>query len=773
MNRMLSTALKPVSPGSVRLTDRDCVNALEKEVAYLLSLQEGRLLAGFYENAGIPTPFVRYGGWESGLIGGHTAGHFLTALSQAAVNPGIDAKTHAEVGKKIRGLVDGFAECQEHSRGRRGFLWGAPPVGDHVEAQFDFVEEGKTNILTQAWVPWYTLHKILAGLIDAYELTQNARALEVASALGDWVFERVSGWTPEVHAQVLSVEYGGMNDALYSLYAHTKKPEHAFAAHQFDEETLFDLILSEKRNGLKNRHANTTIPKILGSLNRYLVLHGTLLDGAPVDAVRYLRVAEIFWKTVIERHTYVTGGNSEWEHFREDYALDRNRTNCNCETCNVYNMLKLSRLLFCVTKDKKYADYYERAFTNSILSSQNPETGMSTYFQPMASGFFKVFTSPYDRFWCCTGSGMENFTKLGDSVFYEEGQDLYLEQYLSCELNAGGKRLRLRCDFPLSEEGNLVVERAEAAFCLFLRVPDWAKDGMTVAVNGVQTQAECVAGHLRIKLSAGDEVRFRIPCSISLSALPDAPDVVAFSFGGAVLSADLGSEEMEVAETGVNVLIPARKFCRTERIYFPDLAAARADPAALFRREGERFLLVGGDLPLVFGLHFHRYRERYAIYWKLCEGMRESEKEAREPFDIVQPGYGQYENDELHEMREQNSVSVTSDGTCRYAETGGWFSYDFSVLREGKNILSLELAAEDNGKPLRITADGEEIFCARLLYTQGEEHYRMELELPESVVKSARTKVLYGKEYAVVRIRFEGGEERSARIWEFLYLYAE
>ena len=323
-------------------------------------------------------------------------------------------------------------------------------------------------------MPWYTLHKLLAGLIDAYDASRYAPVLAAASALGDWVVRRALSWDKETRDRVLSVEYGGMNDCLYELYARTGNADYARAAHVFDEEPLFDAILSEGKDVLKDRHANTTIPKVLGALKRYVCLDGKSVDGGRVDATRYLRVAEVFFRMVVERHTYVTGGNSEWEHFGADYVLDAERTNCNCETCNVYNMLKLARLLFCVTGDKYYTDYYDNAFTNSVLSSQNPETGMTTYFQPMASGYFKVFSRPYDKFWCCTGSGMENFTKLGDSAAYVRGNDIYLEQYLSMRVEADARVLDVSCNFPMEEEAEIRIGCAPAPFVLYLRVPDWA-----------------------------------------------------------------------------------------------------------------------------------------------------------------------------------------------------------------------------------------------------------------------------------------------------------
>lgn len=775
----IATKIKDIPLGAVRVTDAYCVNAARKEISYLLSLQEGRLLAGFYENAGLKTPFVRYGGWESGLIGGHTLGHYLTAVAQGYASAGVSAEEKALLLTRVKNIVDGLALCQEHSQGDKGFLWGAPFArAGYAEAQFDNVEKGKTDIKREAWVPWYTMHKLLAGLLDAYRLTGYERAAEVAGELGDWVYRRAVRWDTRLRNRVLSVEYGGMNDCLYELYSVTGRAEHAVAAHIFDEEKLFAAILSERKDALKDKHANTMIPKVIGALKRYLVLHGKFLNGVKVNASRYLRVAAVFWKTVVERHTYVTGGNSEWEHFGEDYVLDRERTNCNCETCNVYNMLKLSRLLFCITGDKRYTDYYDNAFVNSILSSQNPDTGMTTYFQPMAGGFFKVYSRPYDKFWCCTGTGMENFTKLGDSAFYSDGKGIYVEQYLSSELSYGGVRLVLQCDFPLSDRAEIEVKEAKSAFSLFLRIPEWAAGELSVTQNGRRTEPKERAGHLCLRVKEGDRLSLTIPVTVTLKGLPDG-DALAFRYGGAVLSARLGKESMEEGETGVDVTIPKRRVMETERVYFPDLYSVLDAPERFLVRRGDSFTLSGGDIPLSFGLHYRQHEERYAIYLRLREGKRSDDspewQEVREAYDCVQPGYGQYETDELHEMKEKNSVSETADGSSRYARAGGYFCYELAVDPSRRCSLSIGLLRRENGKTLKVTVCGEKLYEGRLNDTLGEDFYRKELAIPaELIARNGRKKTVRGREYTVIDVRFEGSSgKRSARVAEMLAIYCE
>lgn len=762
--------IKTFPVGSIRLTDEYCVNALQKEVEYLLSLQEGRLLAGFYENAGISTPFVRYGGWENALIGGHTLGHYLTAIAQAYRNAGVSDELKKRLYQRVEHIVSALEECQQRSRGKEGFLWGAVnPVSDNAEIQFDNVEAGKLNIIKESWVPWYTMHKLIAGLCDVYILTGLNNAKRVASRLGDWVFRRVSKWNKRLQRKVLSDEYGGMNDCLYILYGITGKKEHLQAAHMFDEEDLFDAILSEKENVLDGKHVNTTIPKIIGALNRYFTL--TVSGERDAEPERYFRVAEKFWKMVIERHTYVTGGNSEWEHFGKDYVLDRERTNCNCETCNVYNMLKLTRMLFCATGDKKYTDYYDNAFTNSILSSQNPQTGMTTYFQPMAGGFFKVFSEPYNKFWCCTGSGMESFTKLGDSAYYCDNAGVYVEQYLSSVLETERIKIIAECRFPFETRAQFFVERAEYPFTIRFRIPDWCAGKMRVSLNGIVCGEE-VSGHISLTVHSGDKIEIEIPVSVTLSKLPDG-DAYAFRYGGTVLSADLGEEDMQTSVTGVDVTVPMRKIMQTESVYFPALSEVLSHPERFLVKEGERFCLVGGDVSFNFIPHYKRFKERYAIYLRLREGEREAEEAERVAFDTVQAGYGQYENDSLHQLEEEKSVACTSDGTYRYAKAGGYFCYGMAVDLDKDNILSVELSEKDNGKPLKITIGGEVVFSEILLYVMGEEFYKKEIPINREILtRTCRKKRADGREYCVISVRFEGNRRSvSAKIYNFIRIY--
>lgn len=763
------------SLGEVTATDDYLVNGLKKEIEYLLKLDADRLLAGFYMNAGLPTSAEMYtGGWEGALIGGHTMGHYLSALAQAYANAGTDGESREELSERIAYVVDCLRECQENSKGKFGFIWGAKSVSSRAEAQFDYVEQGRANIVTEAWVPWYTMHKIIAGLVDVYNLTGNKTALTVASDLGTWVYDRVSKWDDNTQKTVLSIEYGGMNDCMYNLYAITGDEEHAIAAHMFDEESLFKKVLLGEANYLDNLHANTTIPKIIGALNRFVVLQGKTIDGEKVDAEEMIEVAEAFWDRVVNHHSYVTGGNSEWEHFGRDDILDGERTGCNDETCNVYNMLKLSRMLFEITGEKKYLDYYENAYLNSILSSQNPKTGMTTYFQPMATGYFKVYSTEETNFWCCTGSGMESFSKLNDSIYYHTGNEVIVALYLDSTLNweKKGVVIRQTADLENSDEVTFTVEKGNTV--MQLRIPDWTAS-YTVKVNGNEREDDKTDGFFRVEVKKGDVVTVLMKKTVTAHGLPDNANVYAFKYGPYVLSAELGSENMSTTTTGVNVTVPARAIVDSQNISVTATTAEKFITNIgdyLTKGEDGKFRLSGTDTELTYSVHYRQYTQRYGIYFYFVDGDYQEKEEAytKEIIDTVQPGYGQYENDELHDMQETDSVSVTNDGTYRYAKAGGSFTYTMKVEKGVQNHLIFTLRASDNGKTLKVKSGDTLIYEETLGYYGGLQSYQVMIPIPAEVVAAATEKTANGESCFVIPITFSSANDgESAKVCDFIY----
>lgn len=703
---MLSAELRMLSYGEIRLKDPFLIRSMELEKEYLLSLDADRLLAGFRETAGKKTKAMLYPGWESTEIRGHTMGHYLTALSQ------LWAYEHdPEILDRIGEIIEGLADCQRED----GYLCAFP------EVLFDRVEQKEP-----AWVPWYTMHKIISGVTAVYRLCGLQKAYKIMKGLADWAAARILSWSDEVRETVLAVEYGGMNDCLYDVYKITGDPIYAKAAAGFDEMPLFKAI-AEGKDVLDGLHANTTIPKILGGLKRYDVLK----EKEPF----YLEVAERFWDMVVHHHTYITGGNSEWEHFGQPDILDGERSACNCETCNTYNMLKLTSLLFRLTGKKKYADYDERTYINAILSSQNHETGMTTYFQPMASGYFKVYSRPYDNFWCCTGTGMENFTKQCEGICYAGEDILYINRYVSSDIEWKEKGLRIELEAGLLTEQPLSIRvygnsEKIGGWKIAVRVPEWTAEEPRISCSSeVHRIYEEEAGDYFLfegQSADGGEISIDFPMQIQVHGLPDASNVVAFTYGPFVLSADMGIEDMVTATTGVDVTVPVWKPGVRECILYdgpgtigtdPDLSSAVSVVVTEMMKktgEGPEFILrdaAGNEF--IFSPHFLKNQVRYGIYFYLYKkGSEEYEDYRREQMrkeyvmkhrrEVIPLGNDQYEL--AHGIQGSCTEAVNVSGKRgRSAKPGGWFSYEMDIPQEKS---SLAVTWGESGS-CRISVDGE------------------------------------------------------------------
>ena len=642
---------EPFELDKVQILDNYYLSAQKSDIAFLKKMDTARLLAGFRTTAGIDTKGVRpYGGWEDSLLGGHCVGHYLTALAQAVKVTG-----DKELKEKSQTLIAGLEECQKKLG--TGFLFGAKVEDkEDVEKQFDILEGKKKG---ETWVPWYNMHKVLAGLVDTYKYTGNETALLVAEKLGDWIYERVSKWDLKTNQKVLETEYGGMNDCLYELYSYSHNKHHLEAAQKFDEKALFLMAAKGEKNCLDGKHANTQIPKFIGAIKRYNVLKQ--LGEAKQEDEAYLVDAEKFFEMVVKRHSFVTGGISVMEHFRKDYHLDEIRTQTNCESCCAHNMLKLAKELFKETRKKEYADYYETTLRNAIMGAVKTESGAASYFTPMATGYYKTFGEEEpekNMFWCCTGSGMENFTKLGDSIYFRANDTLLVNQYVASKVTWEEKNLVLtqKSDVTKSEEISFVLnalhDKEISDVAIALRIPDWMHGEATIYVNGAEKMT--AAGNSEYVLlernwEDGDVIMAKYPMSVESVGLLDQDAVFAFRYGPTVLAAKLGKEKMgEATWAGIDLTAPLYKVvgneCRKDTIAYGEpkttelldnetLTIQEETSVNEFASHIERYLvrdtesetlsfhLKGTDADTTFenGLQFVPFNtlndERYGIYW--------------------------------------------------------------------------------------------------------------------------------------------------------------
>lgn len=783
----------PIS--AVYLTDSYCLNAFEKEVSYLTSFDTDKLLSGFRETAGIDTKNKsRYPGWENMLIGGHCVGHYLSACVNAFQNPVCSKNNKEKLILIISELINGFDECQKKIG--TGFLFGAVLTDKkNIELQFDNVEKNQTNIITQAWVPWYTMHKLFEGLIKAASMDSKSygtivlKAQSILSNLTKWIYNRISKWDKNTLKTVLSIEYGGMNDCLYEYYRLSGNKTALECAKIFDDENLFKTIAYSKKeqNILNGRHANTTIPKFTGALNRYVV----------TGEKRFFEYAKRFWKIVTSSHTYVTGGNSTWEHFGEDNKLYSKLSNCNCETCNSYNMLKLTNLLFMITGKKEYADWYEHTFINSILSSQNPESGMTTYFQPMATGFFKVYSTPFESFWCCTGTGMENFSKLTESFYYHNENEIIVNQYISSEIYILDKNLKIcqKSSFPKEENSQFTFHGNYDGKIRF-RIPEWTKGKLKIIINDKKYNYKKENGFAVVKHKFSNETKITvtIPMTIRAYNLPDKKDAYAFMYGPYVLSAELGTFDKQTATNGVNVQVPQKAIIdekyvpsRTDVVTVKGISVNRfiknidQNLIKMKNQPQLKFKLLNTDSNLIYSIHYKQFEQRYGLYFRFLDERsskkNQNDKESQcyinaNKLDTVQPGYGQYENDELHNMIEygEKSTGQTYRGTSRHANKNGSFSYRMIVDPDGTDLLIM-MDPCDKGKSLCIKAGKNVIYKERVNLKNKGGFVKKIIPLDYDLLKKEIKTLNYeGKKVSVLELNFSGIDgEQSANLCEFIY----
>ncbi|WP_395244266.1 beta-L-arabinofuranosidase domain-containing protein [Agromyces sp. MMS24-K17] len=728
---------------NVTIGDDYLENANQKTIDYLLSLDPEKFLYSWYVQAGLtPTTSSGYGGWERSTgtrFQGHFFGHYLSALSQAYATT-TDASVKAQLLAKLTAGVDGLKRCQD--------AWAAAnPSSAGYVAPFALsaLPSGKDGLL----VPFYNLHKVLAGLLDAHEYAPagvSAKALAVASGFGTWV----RGYAASLAnpATILNTEYGGMNEALYELYSITENPVHKRAAEYFDETTLFQQ-LANGQDVLNGKHANTTIPKLVGALKRYTVfmdhpdLYATLTQAEKDALPMYRAAAENFWQIVVRDHTYANGANSQSEHFHGADTLYQFATNgvttgygenSTAEGCNEYNMLKLSRALFEVTKDVKYADYSESTFINTILASQNPETGMVTYFQPQAPGYAKVFGTPLDQFWCDHGTGIESFTKLGDSIYFTDPKAVYVTQFRSSELRSAAQNLRLvqTADVPASPDVHLEVSALDggavaAGTVVKLRVPSWVASAPTLEVNGQAVDAAALTsgGYVTVPVSAGDELDYTLPAKVTVDAGTENPNWVALKYGPVLLATELSRRNVNASYTaGVLVQMGVADKSLGSDVVVADAAAWKADPASVERiADGEnanglttmRFKLHGVDqasAALTFEPYYSLYDARYATYLTLVQP-DSAEAQALILKDKQQLRTDETTIDSLTSFDDNNSeadknvkfsnstVGVFNGQSFRHAPpaVGAYFQYDLIVdPSQPKNFLAVRYYGGDNGR---------------------------------------------------------------------------
>lgn len=602
-----SGALASFDLSAVRLLPGPFKTAQQLDGRYLLSLEPDRLLHNFRVNAGLEPKAPVYGGWESVepwvdiRCHGHTLGHYLSACAMMFASA-----AQAEFKQRVDYIAGELSACQQ-SRGDGlmcAFPDGAAPLMDSLA--------GKPF----PGVPWYTMHKVFAGLRDARLYAGSEQALAVLAKLCDWTVSAIGTVSDERMQKMLDREHGGMSEVLADAYALTGNKAYLAASERFVHRAIL-VPLVAGRDTLDGQHSNTQIPKVMGLAR----LHE--LTQKP----DYAQGAAFFWKTVVERRSFATGGNGDQEHFFPPVEFASHLQSAKTmETCCAHNMLRLTRQLFLNAPSARYADYYERALYNCILASQDPQSGMMTYFQSTRPGYVKLYHTPVDSFWCCTGSGMENHAKYGDSIYFHDADSLYVNLFIASELSLITRQLRVTqaTSFPDEESTRLTLHAsAPTRMRLKVRHPSWCAQ-VSVAVNG-QRQVSSTKPGTYVDIDRtwrdGDVVDVQLPMQLRLAPLPNAPNFAAVMYGPIVLAGRFGTEGIV---PGADIIVNERKSGEMLNITMdvPRLAVKAGTLQQSVKRKSSgplsftaRVMPPNREIELV---PWHRIaHERYSLYWTL------------------------------------------------------------------------------------------------------------------------------------------------------------
>jgi DUF1680 family protein len=516
--------VRPFALSEVRLLPGAFLEVQEANRALLKRHSADRLLHNFRLNAGLPSSAQPLGGWEKPdcELRGHFTGHYLSACALM-----YGAAGDQELKSKAEYMVAEMAKCQE--RLGQGYLSAFPAE------LFVRLKDRK-----RVWAPFYTYHKILAGMLDVHEYCASGQALAVAEGMAQWVDQWTATLSPELQQMVLDEEFGGMNDVLYNLAAVTSNARYASVGDRFTKKRFFN-PLALRRDQLRGLHTNTHIPQVIGAARRYELS----------SDIRFHDVAETFWTEVTETRTYVTGGTSNNEGWLTEpnrLAEELTKSTKTNECCCAYNMLKLTRKLYTWSGDPRLFDYYERVLYNHRLGTIDVKNGHAQYYLGVVPGSWRTFGTEDDSMWCCTGTAVEEYSKLADSIYFAGKDSLYVNLFIPSELDwkERGVRVKQTNNFPLQPETRIeVLGEAPNKFALNIRIPSWVQGVASVTINGQKSEVSAAGGSYLIlnrDWHPGDVVQVNLPMDLHIEHMPDDASLQAFLYGPLVLAARVSAE---------------------------------------------------------------------------------------------------------------------------------------------------------------------------------------------------------------------------------------
>ncbi|MDF2550989.1 MAG: glycosyl hydrolase [Chryseobacterium sp.] len=725
----------------VHLSESVFSKAMQTDEKYILSMDADRLLAPYLKEAGLKPKKENYPNWENTGLDGHIGGHYISALALMYASTG-DPK----VKQRLDYMIDELERCQNLSG--NGYLSGVPNGKKAWKEIADGNIRAATFGLNDRWVPLYNIHKIYSGLRDAYWYADSEKAKKMLIKLTDWMADEVSGLSDEQIQDMLRSEHGGLNEVFADVYDITKNPKYLKLAHRFSHLAILNPLLNgeDKLTGI---HANTQIPKVIG-FKRIADLENNK---------EWSSAADFFWTNVTQKRSAIIGGNSVSEHFNpiNDFS-GMIKSIEGPETCNTYNMLKLSKELYATNPKSSYVDYYEKALYNHILSTQNPDKGGFVYFTPMRPGHYRVYSQPETSFWCCVGSGMENHAKYGEMIYAYSDEDLYVNLFIPSILKWSEKKLVLRQEnnFPENPSTKLVFDVApKSTINLKLRAPQWANASeITISVNGKNINVTVDAeGYFTInkKWKKGDVIEMKMPMHLSAEQLPDHSDYFAFKYGPIVLAAKYGKENQDglFADDSRGGHIAHGPQIPLNEI--PTILGSSASVLSHLETVNGKdltFRLKGlypqnkfsNGLELV---PFYKIQEeRYIIYFPQANQNKieviqkqkiKEEEEVRKlnsiTADKIQLGEQQPESDHFIDSKDSNTGYMEDR---HFREAKGWFSYQMRNKDQNAKYLYLIYFDANNNRTLNAEINGIKVISKNFDGKMGGSPQSLLIPIPES-----------------------------------------
>lgn len=725
----------------VKLIDGPFNQAMLTDKKYMMSMNPDRLLAPYLKEAGLAPKVQNYPNWESTGLDGHIGGHYISALAlmYASTND-------KEVEKRLNYMIDELKRCQDQSGD--GYLSGVP------NGKIIWKEIAKGDIrsslfsLNDRWVPLYNIHKIYSGLRDAYWYADNQKAKKMLIKLTDWMVNEVSNLSDEQIQTLLISEHGGLNEVFADVYSITGDKKYLDLAKKFSHHLILDPLL-KMQDALTGIHANTQIPKVIG-FKRIADLENNQDWNSASD---------FFWHNVVEKRSVVIGGNSVSEHFNPTTDFSSMIKSVEGpETCNTYNMLKLTKDLYATSGTSSYLDYYEKALYNHILTSQNHDKGGFVYFTPMRPGHYRVYSQPETSFWCCVGSGLENHGKYGEMIYAYDNKSLYVNLFIPSTVEWQEKNVVLTQtnNFPEVPETKLIINKTgKENFDLKIRHPEWVKNNeLKVLVNNKEVDAKKDnQGYLTInrKWKKGDVIVIKLPMHLSTEQMPDKSDYFAFKYGPIALATSLGSQD----QTGL-FADDSRggHIAHGPQIPLNDIPVIVGKSSSVLdhikkeNNQGLKFKLNGLYPKEKFkeGLELVPFNsiqaERYIIYWpqadedKIEELMTQKAKEEQElrkleniTEDKISLGEQQPESD--HFFKSPDSYAGYFD-EYHFRDSKAWFSYEMRNKNKKARFLYISYFDLDQNRALNIEVNGKNIISKTLDGTKGATLQHIAIPIPTS-----------------------------------------